>query len=383
MTIGTGQPTQPAMAKQNRDNFTPKTKLQIAKRAGWLCSITSCRRETVGATSDGNDEIMVGTAAHICAAAPGGPRYDPDQSAAQRSSPDNGIWLCRDHGTAVDSNDPTFTVELLRGWKAQAQKDSWRRVLHNNATQGTGLQATEAELRGRLRAAAAADLEVFRRSEKWPSTAIALTLEVEGLSDPVSTSALATALTTLDDLILVAPPGMGKTTTLFQVAEAVLANSNSSPIVVPLGDWSSDGAGMVESVLKRPAFRGISEDDVRAVAEKAGVILLLDGWNELDAAARKRLAAQVRRLKAELPELSLLISTRKQALDVPVDGTRINLLPLSETQQVDIAQALRGDAGVRMVDQAWRTAGVRELVTTPLYLTALLALPEDAPFPTT
>jgi hypothetical protein len=35
------------------------------------------------------------------------------------------------------------------------------------------------------------------------------------------------------------------------------------------------------------------------------------------------------------------------------------------------------------VDQAWRTAGVRELVTIPLYLTALLSLPKGRPFPTT
>ena len=48
-----------------------------------------------------------------------------------------------------------------------------------------------------------------------------------------------------------------------------------------------------------------------------------------------------------------------------------------------LPRRLRGDAGVRIVDQAWRTAGVRELVTIPLYLTALLALPEGAPFPTT
>ena len=44
---------------------------------------------------------------------------------------------------------------------------------------------------------------------------------------------------------------------------------------------------------------------------------------------------------------------------------------------------MRGDAGAKIVDQSWRTAGVRELVTVPLYLTALLSLPEDAPFPTT
>lgn len=372
------------MAKKNRDEFTEKTKLQIAKRAGWLCSDPACRRSTIGSNSDRDGEINLGTAAHICAAAPEGPRYDPTMTREKRRSPENGIWMCRLHGTAMDAKDSMFTVELLHNWKAQAEKDSWRRVLYNDVPYGPVAQApSEGELSARLRAAAAADFDVFRRSDKWPSTAIALTLEVDGLSDPVSTAALATALITLDNLILVAQPGMGKTTTLFQVAEAVLANGNASPIVIPLGDWSVDGASLLESVLKRPAFRGISEDDLRAVAAKPGVILLLDGWNELDSAARKRAAVQVARLQLELPELNLLISTRKQALDVPIDGTRINLLPLNETQQLDIARALRGDAGERIVDQAWRTAGVRELVTIPLYLTALLALPDGAPFPTT
>ncbi len=32
------------MAEKNRDEFLEKTKLQIAKRAGWLCSDPSCRR---------------------------------------------------------------------------------------------------------------------------------------------------------------------------------------------------------------------------------------------------------------------------------------------------------------------------------------------------
>jgi hypothetical protein len=372
------------MARQNRDDFTGKTKLQIAKRAGWLCSDPSCRRPTIGSTSDGDGEINLGTAAHICAAAPGGPRYDPNQTPDQRRAANNGIWMCRLHGTAVDAKDSKFTVELLSEWKAQAQKDSWRRVLYNDVPHGPAVfTPTERGLSTNLRAAAAADLNVFRRSDKWPSTTIALTLEVDGLSDPVSTSALATALRALDDLILVAPPGMGKTTTLFQIAEAMLATGNASPIVVPLGDWSTDGTALLESVLKRPAFREVSEDDLRIVAAQPGVILLLDGWNELDAVARKSLAVQIVRLQAELPELGFLISTRKQALDVPVSGARINLLPLSEMQQLDIAKALRGDAGVRMVDQAWRTAGVRELVTTPLYLTALLALPGDVPFPAT
>lgn len=371
------------MAKENRDEFTEKTKQQIAKRAGWLCSDPSCRRHTIGSNSDGDGEINLGIAAHICAAAPGGPRYDPKMTSEQRKSPDNGILMCQLHGKAVDAKDSTFTIELLHEWKEKAQKDSWRRVLYNDVEHPVAQTLSKDELSARLHAAAAADLKVFRRSDKWPSTSIALTLEVDGLNDPVSTSALATALATLDDLVLVAPPGMGKTTTLFQIAEAVLANGHSSPIVIPLGDWSADGVSLLESVLKRPAFRGITEDDLRTAAAKPGVILLLDGWNELDGAARKRAAVQVKRLQLELPEVSLLISTRKQALDVPVDGKRVNLLPLNETQQLDIARTLRGNAGERIIDQAWRMAGVRELVTIPLYLTVLLALPEESPFPTT
>src|SRR5690349_5464766 len=98
------------MAKNDRDEFTERTKAQLAKRAGWLCSYPSCRRSTIGSNSTGDGEINVGTAAHICAAAPGGPRYDPNQTSAQRRSADNGIWMCRVHGTAVDAKDSSFTV---------------------------------------------------------------------------------------------------------------------------------------------------------------------------------------------------------------------------------------------------------------------------------
>lgn len=369
------------MTKKNRDDFSPKTVLQIAKRAGWLCSFPTCRTHTVGATSDGEGEINIGTAAHICAAAPGGPRYDEEMSQEERSSAKNGIWMCRDHGKAIDSTDPEFTVDRLREWKKQAEKDSWQRVLRNEAA--NGLAVAETLLLMRIRSAAKADLKVFQQTAKWPSTSVALTLEVEGFDEPITTSALAGAVMSLDDLILVAPPGMGKTTTLFQIAEGVLANENGTPLIVPLGDWATEGKTVLNSIIERPAFRGISEDEFRNAATQPGVVLLLDGWNELDANARNRARVQVARLKAELPALGLVVSTRRQALDVPFEGTRVDLLPLSEDQQMQIAIAMRGDSGAKLIDQAWRTVGIRELVTIPLYLAVLLSLPEKVPFPTT
>ena len=240
-----------------------------------------------------------------------------------------------------------------------------------------------AQLLKNIKVAAEEDLKVFKRTSKWPFTSVSLTLQVEGFDEPITTNALANVVTSLDDLILVAPPGMGKTTTLFQIAEGVLANDYGMPMMVLLGDWATEGITILESILHRPAFKGISEIDIRTAAATPGVVLLLDGWNELDFESRKRARVQIAKLKAELPDLGIVISTRKQELDVCFEGKHVDLLPLNEIQQMQIAKGMRGDVGMKFVDQAWRTAGLRELVTIPLYLTALLSLPENVPFPTT
>lgn len=370
------------MATRNRDDFTQKTVLEIAKRAGWLCSFPGCRRSTVGATADDNNKaINVGTASHICAAARGGPRYDEKMPSAERRATTNGIWMCRDHGTAIDSTDSKFTVDELRMWKREAEDDSRRRVLYGEGIPQGAVKKTGAG--ERLKVAAAADLEVFRRTAKWPSSSVPLTLQVQGFEEAVTTSALASAVTSLEDLILVAPPGMGKTSTLFQVAESMLADAKGTPVFVSLGDWATEDLDFLSSILRRPAFHEISEADFRQVAGQPGVALLLDGWNELDSNSRTRARVQIETLKAQLPELGVMVATRKQTMDVPLEGLVVELLPLNEAQQMEIATSVKGEEGEKIVDRAWRTPHVRQLITTPLYLTALLSLPEGAEFPTT
>lgn len=366
------------MAK-NRDDFKEGTRRKIGQRAGWLCSFPGCRAFTEGATSDENERMSVGTASHICAAAPGGPRYDEKMSPDERSSVTNGIWMCRNHGTAIDAPDSKFTIELLRAWKKNAETESRQRVLEGAARPESAMihEATD------LRAAVAADIEVFRRTARWPSSSIELTMKLDGNYEAVTTKSLAKAVVSLDDLVLVAPPGMGKTTALLQVAEGMLAARAGMPIFVPLADWATEGRDLLSSILHRPSFRGIAEVKLRAAAAEPGVVLLLDGWNELDSAARQRARVQLVSLKAELPSLGLIISTRRQSLDVPIEALRVDLLPLSYHQQEAIAREISGEPGVRVIDEAWRTPGIRELVSIPLYLTVLLSLPHDTSFPTT
>ena len=361
--------------RKNRDDFTERTKLQLAKRAGWMCCNPQCRRSTVGSNERGDGEIVVGVAAHICAAAPGGPRYDPSMKPEQRRSVDNGIWLCQVHAKIVDSDERSFPVELLHEWKAQAQRDSWQRVLYDRRDGDRAPSLGDDDPRVRLRAAAVEDLANFRRAHAWPTNAIPRTLRVEDVHERISTSSLAQAIAALDDLIVVAEPGMGKTTTVYQLAEAALENDQAVPIVIPLGDWSACQVSLLDAILRRVSFGEISEREFRTAAQQPGILLLLDGWNELDSASRNRAAAELRELERDLPNISLLIATRKQALSVPISGTRVELQPLSEAEQAELAHRACGSAGQRLLEEAWRTPGLRGILRIPLYLNALLNLP--------
>ena len=109
-----------------RDDFTKRTVETLAKQAGYLCSNPDCRCSTVGATQSGQGFVIVGVAAHITAAAPGGPRYDPTLTGEERRHPSNGIWLCPTHSRHVDSDAEHFTVEMLRKWKRSAEEQSFR-----------------------------------------------------------------------------------------------------------------------------------------------------------------------------------------------------------------------------------------------------------------
>ncbi|MER7582083.1 hypothetical protein [Kitasatospora sp. NPDC097691] len=61
---------------------------------------------------------MTGTAAHIYAAAPGGPRGTGGLNAGQRSDPLNGIWLCARCARLVDTNaGDAYPASLLRSWR--------------------------------------------------------------------------------------------------------------------------------------------------------------------------------------------------------------------------------------------------------------------------
>lgn len=99
--------------------FSQKVKQILAARAGYRCSFPDCGRPTVGPGMASREIISTGVAAHIYSASDCGPRGAGELSEVERSAPENGIWLCSDHGRIVDANRGSeYPALLLRNFKS-------------------------------------------------------------------------------------------------------------------------------------------------------------------------------------------------------------------------------------------------------------------------
>ena len=111
------------MAK--RDDFIKSVKDKAAKRVAYRCSFPGCGIATIG-PKYGNPlgVASIGVACHICAASPGGPRYDENMDSDQRKSIENCIWMCETHSVIIDSDEEKYPVELLKTWKVEAENNA-------------------------------------------------------------------------------------------------------------------------------------------------------------------------------------------------------------------------------------------------------------------
>jgi hypothetical protein len=121
-----------------RDDFPMAVKETLARRVGMRCSNPECRKPTSRPKEDPSQAVNIGVAAHITAASPGGPRYDPRLSPEECRSAPNGIWLCQNYAHFIDTDEDRFPVDVLRLWKTQSEEAA-RLALETNipSVQGT------------------------------------------------------------------------------------------------------------------------------------------------------------------------------------------------------------------------------------------------------
>jgi hypothetical protein len=114
--------------KKSSENggFSSKTKRDLADRAGHHCSL--CHALTTCSDAEGRP-FPIGDAAHQAAASAGGQRHDPNQTDMERSSADNGLWLCSSCHRKIDGDKYRYKVEDLKQMKEEAEELA-RRMVH-------------------------------------------------------------------------------------------------------------------------------------------------------------------------------------------------------------------------------------------------------------
>jgi hypothetical protein len=298
------------------------------------------------------------------------------------------MWLCGTHAKLVDSDEGHFTVEELRSWKRLAERRSFNEVVSSKPSPAGTLLAEDEDVLTTidlLLGYSKSDLLAFRNMPGWPSYAIDLNLKMvdKKRTEVFTAPGFASVIEVFDEIAVIAPPGTGKTTTLLQLTEALLGNASCVAVFVPLSEWSTRSDTFFQSFVRRAAFREAKERQFELLAQLGRLVLILDGWNELDESSKRRVSNDVKSLRRDFPDIRLVISSRHKDFDIPIDGPVVEVDVLTEEQQLEIAKVLRGSEGESLMDHAWRTPGLREMVAIPLYLTALLKLAPGDSLPTT
>lgn len=109
-----------------RDDFSKPLRDTLARRVGFLCSNPGCQAATSGPHTERGKSVSLGVAAHITAASPGGPRYNPNLTNEERSSIDNAIWLCQNCAKLIDSDASAYSLSVIYRWKVAAESNALR-----------------------------------------------------------------------------------------------------------------------------------------------------------------------------------------------------------------------------------------------------------------
>lgn len=103
----------------------------VIQRSGDRCAYPDCGIAlSIDAQVSDDQPKAVGKVAHICAASPGGPRYDANMTTEQRGSADNLIYLCGPHHDVIDTQLNYHTVEFLTETKKAHERKVARAMSH-------------------------------------------------------------------------------------------------------------------------------------------------------------------------------------------------------------------------------------------------------------
>ncbi len=241
------------------------------------------------------------------------------------------------------------------------------------------VESTVAELRDRIHRAAAAITDNWsRKTQGHPLIDLqAVRLDASGAetSDVLSIADIRDALAQSRRIVLEAPAGRGKTTTLIQLAQRT--RTGQIAFMIDLPAWVGTRRGVLEYLAGMPSFQsaGVAVNDLARVQASESFCFLLNGWNEIAESNSQDALAALRDLETAFPTSGIIVATRTHHLAPPLPGAiRLRLLRVSDRERSTYLSARLGDRASRLRELLEARVSLDDLTRTPLILSEVVSL---------
>jgi len=168
-------------------------------------------------------------------------------------------------------------------------------------------------------------------------------------------------------IILEAPAGRGKTTTLIQLAERM----DRLSFLIDFPTWVKSNNDILEFISKMPQFLS-RRIDARALAQMYNVlpcVFLLNGWNEVSDTYSDEAVRTLSDLERNFPKAGIIVATRTHHIKPPLPGSsRIQLLSLNRRQRVEYLNQALASRARELIPQLENDRVLDDLTRTPLIL---------------
>jgi hypothetical protein len=177
-------------------------------------------------------------------------------------------------------------------------------------------------------------------------------------------------------IVLEAPAGRGKTTTLIQLAQRPRAAGTA--FIVELPAWTSSRRRILEYIAGMPALQaeGLTVADLaRRVQQTEPFLFLLNGWNEIAESNSIQADDALRELERDFPTSGIIVATRTHPLTPPLPGAlRLRLERLRRVQRSDYLTARLGAWATALRTRIDADASLDDLTLSPFILSEVTAL---------
>jgi hypothetical protein len=171
-------------------------------------------------------------------------------------------------------------------------------------------------------------------------------------------------------IVLEAPAGSGKTTTLVQFARRALS-AGGLPFLVDLPEWVSSHRNILAYIADYPAFgaRDLDASLLSKLRGKQPPTFLLNGWNEVSLANAGAADAALRDLEQSFPAATIVVTTRLHRLIPSLrDAFRVQLNQLDLSQRNEYLNLALGESAHDLKVKPDSNRTLDSITRTPLIL---------------